>query len=188
MGIRRTTGLQARTPLKAKTPLRAKNDKRKWIPLHKKTAAQLVKVADQYFSKYVRMRDSKFLEEFDGWYGTCITCSKAGLVVRLDETEKLRFASGWDAGHFISRAYKIIRFDEENVNLQCGMRCNRMRSGEHEKYRLALDLKYGEGTALKLEQCVKEYPVHSLKKDELLQIIEDSRKQLKFMIDNRYTI
>lgn len=67
----------------------------------------------------------------------------------------------------------------------CSFRCNRMRSGEHEKYRVALDLKYGDGTADKLERLVRSTPIYSLKKDELLGIIEDCKVQIKFIIDNR---
>lgn len=90
---------------------------RKRIPLQKKTAQQLIKVADQYFSKYVRLRDTEF--RGDGWYGTCVTCSKSGIVAWIDSLGKLHFVIDWDAGHFMSRGHKVVRYDEENVNLQC---------------------------------------------------------------------
>src|SRR4051812_19945744 len=114
-----------------RSPITPKPKKRKPPrSIEQKTAQQLVKVADGCFSKYVRLRDCDF--KGDGWYGTCITCSKTGRVVREDGG----FERGWDAGHFVSRGNKVVRFDEMNVNLQCAFRCNNMRSGEYEKYRL----------------------------------------------------
>ncbi len=98
------------------------------------------------------------------------------------EKSKLRFVPGWDAGHFVSRGYKVIRFDEENVNCQCSLRCNRLRSGEYQKYRIALDLKYGDGTAAKLEQRIKDTPLYTFKKAELLEIIQDCKTQISFYI------
>jgi len=89
---------------------------RKYKRLEQKTAQQLVKEADKYFSKYVRVRDSELDE--DEYIGTCITCSKTGTIAVIEDG-KLRFTKGWDAGHFISRGNKVVRFADENVNLQC---------------------------------------------------------------------
>lgn len=163
--------------LKARQP-----KKRKYTPLAKKTAQQLVRVADEAFSKYVRLRDSTFVQ--GSFHGQCITCSRAGEVAWFDSTNKLRFNPGWDAGHFMSRGEKVTRFDEENVNLQCAYRCNRLRSGEHEKYRLALDVKYGSGTAEKLEKLARETKLYKFSKPELMQIIQDSQKRITWYADN----
>ncbi len=154
--------------------------KRKRIPLEKKTAQQLVKVADDIFSKAVRLRDSEYRPEHKGWLGTCITCSKYGLIARIDEDGDLRFVKGWDAGHFIGRGTKVTRFDEENVNLQCAFACNKMKSGNIEKYKPALDNKYGEGTYRKLEDLAQDTQYYKFSKDELLGIIHDSRETVAF--------
>ena len=53
-------------------------------------------------------------------------------------------------GHFQSRRFLPTRFDEENCQVQCPA-CNVFRYGEQYKFGLALDGKYGEGTAEELE-------------------------------------
>lgn len=191
--LRANAQLRTRNPLKAKASLRTRQtkisvsprSKRKYIPFDKKNAQQLISTADQYFSKYVRLRDSTRVN--NEWFGRCITCSRSGRVAWIDlqgDKPKIRFDKDWDAGHYVSRGVKVIRYHEQNVNLQCGFRCNRMRSGEHEKYRLALVDKYGHGTPDKLEQIARTNPIYTLKKAELLVIIEEARKQLKFYITN----
>lgn len=83
-----------------------------------KTLKQLKKLADDNFSWMVRLRDSEPVNM--EYQGTCITCSKTGTVAWLDdETGKLRFTKGWNAGHFVTRGNLVVRFDERNVNLQC---------------------------------------------------------------------
>ena len=151
---------------------------KKYTPIAKKTAQQLVKVADEAFSKYVRLRDSDHIG--DSWVGTCITCSKNGTVAWLDDG-KLRFVSGWDAGHFIQRGAKITRFDEENVNLQCAFHCNKMKSGNLEKYKPALDIKYGEGTWRKLSETAQANQYYKFNKPQLLEIIHDAKEAIAFM-------
>jgi hypothetical protein len=54
-----------------------------------------------------------------------------------------------DAGHFITRGKKSTKFDEKNVHAQC-RKCNRFMSGFQYKYSIAIDEKYGEGTAKSL--------------------------------------
>lgn len=95
-----------------------------------------------------------------------------------DEEGKLRFVKGWDNGHFIGRGTKVLRYNEQNCNLQCSFRCNKMRSGEHEKYKGAIDDKYGKGTYRRLENIAAKYPVYSLKKPELLEIIYECKEEV----------
>lgn len=136
------------------------------------------KKADEFFSKYVRLRDS---EPMNGEYvGTCITCSKTGTVAWRDDSGKLRFTNGWNAGHFIGRGNKVVRFDEMNVNLQCAFRCNKMRSGEYVKYKAALRLKYGDEVPEQLEKLAEETQYYKQTHEELDQVIADSKEQIKF--------
>jgi len=150
---------------------------RKYKKLEQKTTQELVKEADKWFSKYVRLRDSEL--EGDEYIITCITCSKTGAVAVIEDG-KLRFTKGWDAGHFISRGNKVVRFADENVNGQCAMRCNKMRSGEYEKYRLALKDKYGEEVPEELENLARTTQYYKFTKDELLTIINDSKQTLEW--------
>jgi len=156
------------------------------LPLAKPTLRPLNKLraeADDWFSWYVRLRDS----HFDGqeWTGTCITCSKTGVVAYLDpatakkrKTGAVRYTNGWDAGHFVTRGHLIVRFNEQNVNLQDSYRCNRMRSGEYEKYRLALKLKYGDEIPEELETWARKYPTYKLSREELEEVIENAKEYI----------
>jgi hypothetical protein len=54
-----------------------------------------------------------------------------------------------DAGHFISRNKRATKYNEQNVNAQCP-RCNRFLSGRQYEHGLAIDRKWGAGTAEKL--------------------------------------
>lgn len=112
--------------------------------------------------------------------GTCITCSKTGVVAWIDEKSKLRFTRGWDAGHYISRGNKFLFFDEENVNLQCSMNCNRMKSGNLERYKPALDAKYGDGTHAKLDKLAADNKDYRLTRADYEQVIADSLVQIAF--------
>lgn len=104
------------------------------------------------------------------------------MVAYIDDTAKLRFMRGWDNGHFVSRGNYITRYKEENNNLQCSMRCNKMRSGEYVKYKLALKMKYGDEVPNRLEKLAEGMPGPSyhFKKAELLEIIHDAKEAIKF--------
>lgn len=167
--------MQQKSPLKRATGLKATSKRRKKSP---KTV--LKKTAWEWFSRYVRLRDSSFKE--DGWYGTCITCSKSGKVAWVDEKNTLRFIRGWDAGHYISRGNWYLRHDEENVNLQCSFHCNKMKSGNIEKYKVALDMKYGDGTRKRLDDAAKKNPIYNPPVSELEQIIQDSKVEVEHML------
>lgn len=182
--------MKSKTALKAKKPLRAKQTlkgggkkkKRTRVPLEEKTRAQLVKVADEWFSKLVRVRDCE-LDDEGNRVGKCITCSKSGVVVRANATPRSGWERDWDAGHFVSRGYFICRWEEENVNLQCSFRCNRLNSGEYQKYKSELRSKYGDGVPERLEELAEKYgKANPFTKQEILQMIADFKEQLNFYL------
>lgn len=94
----------------------------------------LKKALDKVFSIYIRERDS---DQYG--VGTCITCG------RMNQWKYM------DNGHYIKSQYLATRFDEKNCNLQC-KHCNCFEQGANEKYKIAIDKKWGPGTADKLEQ------------------------------------
>ena len=97
-----------------------------------KTVRQLEKIADKYFSLMIRQRDA----DTNGMT-RCITC---GTVKHWKEM---------DCGHFVSRKHKATRFDEKNCAAQC-KGCNIFSQGKQFEFGLAIDQKYGQGTAEKL--------------------------------------
>ena len=101
----------------------------------KKTISKLKKELDKWFSLYIRLRDANE-------YGMvqCFTCG----IVR-------GYKDGMQNGHFQSRKHLATRFSEDgNCEVQC-VACNMFRGGEQYKFALALDSKYGEGTAEELQ-------------------------------------
>jgi len=109
-----------KTPKKAKKPL-------KRTGIKKKTTSETT--LWNWFSKYIRLRDAD-----DNGYCRCIISGKP------------IFWKDCDAGHFISRRHKATKYDERNVHAQ-GRGSNRFKSGEQYAYGLAIDKKYGAGSA-----------------------------------------
>jgi len=153
---------------------------RKYKTLAQKNTQELDRVAWEWFSKYVRLRDSVFKDT--AWYGTCISCSHSGRVAHFTPDGKLHFDLGWDAGHYIKRGRKVVKYNEMNVNLQCKNHCNKWLNGNPEKYRPALQLKYGDEVPDELEKLDKATPYYKFSKDELMGIITDSKTQLEYLI------
>ena len=83
----------------------------------------------------------------------------------------------------MSRRKLNTRWEEENVNFQCAG-CNTYGFGEQFKYGLAIDLKYGNGTAKKLQEMSEEplgVATSVPKMREFLEdIIDDSEEQIRF--------
>lgn len=79
-------------------------------------------------------------------------------------------------GHFVSRGASALRYDEQNCNAQC-VGCNMFKSGEQYLYSVALDNKYGDGTAAKLMARRRE--IHRFSHEELEKIITDSTEALQ---------
>lgn len=125
-----------------------------------KTVKQLKKIADDAFSKAIRLRDTDTFGMVE-----CISCGTRKPWKQMHN------------GHFVSRSSSTLRFDEENCNGQCPG-CNLFKQGNQFAYGLALDLKYGDGTAKKLHD--QRFDTHKFTTDELLEIIADSKTQIDF--------
>ena len=102
----------------------------------KKSISKLKKELDKWFSLFIRLRDAT-----DEGLCQCFTCGKVGHYK----------SGGMQNGHFQSRRFMATRYSEDgNCEVQC-VACNMFRGGEQYKFALALDSKYGEGTAEELE-------------------------------------
>lgn len=98
------------------------------------TPAQIEKGLWKIFSQYIRLRDSD-----SNHCASCITCGDYLPI-------KLRL----QAGHYVSRVVKSIKYDERNVHAQCE-RCNKYLHGEPILYRIAIIKRYGEQVAKYLD-------------------------------------
>jgi 5-methylcytosine-specific restriction endonuclease McrA len=81
-----------------------------------KTISWLKKKADKIFSLWIRQREK-----------SCYTCGS---------TNNLQ------AGHFVSRSYLALRYDERNVHTQC-VACNVFKSGNMPVYARNMIRQYG---------------------------------------------
>ena len=104
-----------------------------------KSISKLKKELDKFFSLFIRLRDAT---DHEGLC-QCITCGKVS-----------HYKKGIQNGHFQSRRFMATRYEEQNCSSQC-IACNLYRGGEQYRFALAIDSKYGEGTAQELEFLAK---------------------------------
>ncbi len=118
----------------------------------------LIKVAQQVFNKYIRLRDESL---------PCISCLYEGT------------SRQWHAGHLKSVGGNgNLRFNEDNVNKQCSI-CNNHKSGNVGEYEKNLILKIGKDRVYALDTKVpKSYDVK-----ELQNIIETYKLKIKALND-----
>ena len=81
-------------------------------------------------------------------------------------------------GHFVSRVYSKLSYDEQNCNGQC-FSCNVMKHGDLYQYAKQLDLKHGNGTADRLHNQRSEY--FKLTEEFLQKVIDDLKEYIKEM-------
>lgn len=113
-----------------------------------------LKLAQQVFNKYIRLRDIGEL---------CISCGK--------EPKKA------NAGHYYSQGgHSNVRFDEFNVHLQCE-HCNTFLSGNLIEYGINLEKKIGKEEFTILRE--RAYEVKKWSKQELLNLIEEYKTKIK---------
>ena len=99
-----------------------------------KSISKLKKELDKWFSLYIRLREATAEGSVQ-----CFTCSRIS-----------HYKSGMQCGHFQSRRHHLTRWHEQNCQIQC-VKCNMYEQGEQFRFGIALDYKYGEGTAEELE-------------------------------------
>ena len=118
------------------------------------TLSDYLKLAQQVFNKFIRLRDKGQV---------CISCQKKPLKE--------------NAGHFYNaNNHYNVRFDERNVNLQCE-HCNTYLSGNLIEYQRNLIHKIGITDYSQLEAEARK--TRKFTKDELKEIIAIYKKKIK---------
>ena len=131
--------------------------KRKPKKLEDQTNKQLEETLWKWFSKYIKKRDK----------GACFTCPSRNLSGR-----------NYHAGHFISRRFKRLKFDEDNVHGQCA-RCNVFLSGNLIVYRNRMIKKYGTRQIESFESIELKQDVFKLDREWLIEKINHYKRILK---------
>jgi hypothetical protein len=133
---------------------------------NKKRYSQLHERAKFYFKKFIRLRDTD-----DLGYGRCISSG-----------QPLKYGTeDCQAGHYFSAGdYKILEFNEDNVNLQ-GKSDNYYKSGAGPIYRINLVKKIGVERVEELEKIVLISKRDPFKEDRFLmiEIIEKYKVKVK---------
>ena len=126
-----------------------------------KTKKQKLKdEADKQFSLYIRLKNAD-------WRGncTCYTCGKVSL-----------YNEGMQCGHFISRSSSTLRFDENNVRVQC-VGCNIFKSGNYIEYTLRMIKEKGKKFVEKLKE--RGRGTHQFTEKELQEIVDKYKQKIK---------
>jgi len=120
----------------------------------------------EYYLKKAERACNAYLRARDMGNG-CISCGRHDADV-------------WNAGHFISVGSNgTLRFDEDNIHLQCARPCNKDKGGNIHEYRKALLVKIGPERLERLESW--HPPVKRTREDvqEIEQHYKQKLKQLK---------
>jgi hypothetical protein len=123
-----------------------------------KSIQQLKKIADRWFSLYIRYYYSK-----DG-YVKCFTCDKVLPIKEIDN------------GHFVSRTNGNLRYHTKNCRPQCRW-CNRYREGMKDEFAVRLERETpGILEELNLYKNMPATPFNWL---DLKNMIEEFKKKVK---------
>jgi len=112
------TNIRTNKELLSKMSLPSKTNY-KWTKTGKKELTPRQKAmnsADTWFSRYIRLKHSEVIGDII--VCTCITCNDKHGIKSID------------AGHYVNRDHKLVRFNENNARPQCHQ-CNRFKSGKH---------------------------------------------------------
>jgi hypothetical protein len=121
------------------------------------TLSDYLKLTQQIFNKYVRLRDNGKV---------CISCQKP--------------PKKKNSGHYFSSGgHSNVRFDEDNVHLQCE-HCNTFLSGNLLNYQIEIEKRIGAEKLIELQakaHLVKKWSIDELK--ELMVIYKKKIKEIE---------
>ena len=130
------------------------HQKKKVIKKSLLTNSDYLKLAQAVFNKFIRLRDQGL---------NCISCDKP--------------AKKENAGHYFSSGgHGSVRFDEDNVHLQCEY-CNTYLSGNLLNYQVGIERRIGGERLLQLHE--KAHLTKRWSRDELESLIEKYKTKCK---------
>lgn len=121
------------------------------------TVQDYIKIAQQVFNKYIRLRDKD---------KGCISCGKP-------------LIGKYDAGHlYPAGTHWSVRFDEFNVHGQC-VECNQWKHGNQLEYYKGIEKRYINSQRILTELAWKATETRKYTIDELKEIIATYKKKIK---------
>ena len=119
------------------------------------TLSDYIKLTQQVFNKFIRLRDKD---------KPCVSCGQ-------------KLSSKYDSGHYYSAGgHYSLRFNEDNCHGQC-VACNQHKHGNIQKYRFGLIERIGEERLTKLDELSNE--TRKFTKDELKALIQYYKLKIK---------
>ena len=116
--------------------------------------SDLIAVADSIFSQYIRLKGAD-----ENGMVACYTC------------DTVKHWTLQQCGHYVSRSFIFLRFDERNSKCQC-IGCNEFKNGNLAKYTERLEREFpGLPDILKAEATL----VHKVSREELNRVIVEYR-------------
>jgi len=131
------------------------NDYRKQVKEKHLGHGDYIQLLQKVFNTFIRMRDKG---------NGCISCGTHADVI-------------YAAGHFHPTTYSYLRFNEDNVHLQCNEHCNRQKRGNLSEYRPALIKKIGVERVEQLDN--DRHKKLDLSIPEIKDLIEVYKKKIK---------
>lgn len=125
----------------------------------KKTVAKLKKECDAIYSQWLRLSNADHLGNV-----TCYTCDKYAPWKTMQ------------CGHYISRRWNLLRFDERNTKIQC-VGCNLFKAGASDTYALNLIRDYGEGILQELDKLKVSKTFTTEELEELIALYKERFKE-----------
>jgi len=145
----------SKTEQALKNLAKIKKDKVKKAKEDLLTTSDYLKLAQQVFNKWIRLRDAD---------QGCISCGNP-------------LGTKYDAGHFWSAGgHSAVRFNHDNVHAQC-VACNQHKHGNLIAYQKALIAKIGSQKYYELEE--RAYDTHKWEKENLKELIKTYKKKIK---------
>lgn len=131
------------------------------------TKAKLIALEPlEYFLKKAERSCNAYIRARDAGQG-CISCGRHDADV-------------WNAGHFISvGANRTLRFDEDNIHLQCARPCNKDKGGNIHEYRKGLLKKIGPERLARLDGWHEPVKMTREKAEGIERYYREKLKQLK---------
>lgn len=133
--------------------------------LNSKNLSSAKKTCDEWFSRYVRIRDAN-----NNGLCKCVTC------------DTVKHWREMDCGHFQSRRYTATRWHEQNAHSQC-QGCNKYQAGEQYKHGKAINDLYGEGTAEFITQLSRS--LHKMNKSEIMELARYYKQETETLANQK---
>lgn len=121
------------------------------------STSKLKKKADELFSRYIRLKNSK------NGKTTCYTCKA---VADWKEHQ---------CGHFVSRVHLSTRWDEDNARVQC-FACNIWRKGNYDEF--SRNLVKEMGPSILDELNARKNAIKSMKRYDYELLIDDLKEKI----------